>query len=131
MSSLERQDDFEVRRAHLASMTDEALHARFWELVERIVAPLIEEARSHTSPAIERSVLLRMGFSSIECKQLVELMQQRDLLGHGAGRLVLELAKSRGMTIRAAGEALLQGEHAGEHWQALAAIIAGESREQP
>ena len=127
MSSLERPDDFEVRRAHLASMTDEALHARFWELVEHIVAPLIEEARNHTSPAIERSVLLRMGFSSIECKQLVEQMQQRGLLGHGAGRLVLELAKSKGLAIRDAGEALLTGEH----WQALDAIIAGDTRVQP
>ena len=130
MSSVERPDDFDVRRAHLASMTDEALHARFWELVERIVAPLIEEARTHTSPAIERSVLLRMGFSSIECKQLVDQMQQRGLLGHGAGRLVLELAKSRGLSIRDAGEALLQGEHPDEYWQALDAIIAGDTREQ-
>ena len=131
MSSVERPDDFEVRRAHLASMTDEALHARFWELVERIVAPLIEEARTHTSPAIERSVLLRMGFSSIECKQLVDQMQQRGLLGHGAGRLVLELAKSRSLSIRAAGEALLQGEHSGEYWRALDDIIAGDTRDQP
>ena len=131
MSSVERPDDFDVRRAHLASMTDEALHARFWELVERIIAPLIEEARTHTSPAIERSVLLRMGFSSIECKQLVDQMQQRGLLGHGAGRLVLELAKSRGLSIRDAGEALLQGEHPDEHWQALDAIIAGDTRDQP
>ena len=126
MSSVERPDDFEVRRAHLASMTDEDLHARFWELVERIVAPLIEEARTHTSPAIERSVLLRMGFSSIECKQLVDRMQQRGLLGHGAGRLVLELAKSKGISIRAAGEALLKGEH----WRALDDLIAGDTRDQ-
>ena len=90
MSSLERPDDFELRRAHLKSMSDEALHEYFWDLVDQIIAPLIEEARTHTSPAIERSVLLRMGFSSIECKQLVDLMQQRGLLGHGAGRLVLE-----------------------------------------
>ena len=131
MSSLERPDDFDVRRAHLASMTDEALHARFWELVERIVAPLIEQARNPTSPAIERSVLLRMGFTSIECKQLVDQMQQRGLLGHGAGRLVLELAKSRGLTLREAGEALLTDEHRGEHWQALDAIIAGDTRDQP
>ena len=110
MSSLERPDDFDVRRAHLASMTDEALHARFWELVERIVAPLIEEARTHTSPAIERSVLLRMGFSSIESRSLVEQLQRQGLLGQGAGRLVLELAKTRGITVRDAGEALLKGE---------------------
>ena len=127
MSSLQRPDDFEQRRAQLKSMTDAALHTRFWDLVERIVAPLIEEARTHTSPAIERAVLLRMGFSSIECKQLVDRMQQRGLLGHGAGRLVLELARSKDINIREAGEALLQGEH----WHALDAIIAGGTQVQP
>lgn len=127
MSSLDRPDDFEVRRAHLRVMTDEALHTHFWDLVERIVAPLIEEARTHTSPAIERSVLLRMGFSSIECSQLVDQMQQHGLLGHGAGRLVLELAKSKGMTIREAGMALLQGEY----WQALDPIISSDTRVEP
>ena len=124
MSSLERPDDFETRRAHLTAMTDEALHGYFWELVEHIVAPLIEEARTHTSPAIERSVLLRMGFSSVECKQLVEQMQQRGLLGHGAGRMVLELAKSNGTSIREAGEALLRGER----WHKLEAMISSEPR---
>jgi D-ornithine 4,5-aminomutase subunit alpha len=58
-------------------------------------------------------------------------MQQRGLLGHGAGRLVLELAKSKGMSIRDAGEALLRGEHSGEHWQALDTIIAGDTGKQP
>ena len=58
-------------------------------------------------------------------------MQQRGLLGHGAGRLVLELAKSSGISIRDAGEALLQGEHPDEYWQALDAIIAGDTRDRP
>ena len=107
MSLSERPDDFERRRGHLREMSDEALHAHFWNLVDRIVAPLIEEARSHTSPSIERSVLLRMGFSSIEAKGLVDGLVARDLLGHGAGRLVLELAKAEGLTVREAGEALL------------------------
>ncbi len=44
-----------------------------------IVAPLIEEARTHTTPSIERSVLLRMGFSSIEAKALVARMHERRL----------------------------------------------------
>lgn len=127
MNSLERPDDFEIRRAHLEAMTDETLQNYFWELVEHIVAPLIDEARTHTSPAIERSVLLRMGFSSIECKRLVEQMQQRELLGHGAGRLVLELAKSSGMNLREAGEALLRGEH----WQDVEAIISSATRIEP
>jgi len=113
MSSLERPDDFEMRRAHLKSMSDEELHAYFWDLVDRIVTPLIEEARTHTTPAIERSVLLRMGFSSIESGQLVDQFHKHGLLGHGAGHLVLELARTKGMTVREAGKALLKGYH----WQ--------------
>ncbi len=111
MSCVERPDDFESRRQRLRAMSDEALHAYFWRLVERIVTPLTQEARTHTTPSIERSVLLRMGFSSIEAKQLVEQMTAQGLLGHGGGRLVLELAKKKGISIRAAGAALQQGAY--------------------
>ncbi|MFI5398035.1 MAG: ornithine aminomutase subunit alpha [Candidatus Binatia bacterium] len=109
MSCVERPDDFESRRVRLAAMSDEELHAYFWALTQKIVAPLIAEARTHTTPSIERSVLLRMGFSSIEAKTIVGRMHERRLLGHGAGRLVLELAKSKNISIRAAGTALLDG----------------------
>ena len=109
MRCVERPDDFETRRAHLRNLSDEELHARFWRLVDEIVAPLIEEARSHTTPSIERSVLLRMGFSSLEARELVAQMQARGLLGRGAGHLVLALAMSKGMTVREAGRALLEG----------------------
>ena len=115
MSCAEREDDFEARRAHLQELSDQELHDHFWNLVDRIVAPLIEEARSHTTPSIERSVLLRMGFSSLECTDLVAGMQERGLLGHGAGRLVLELAKRKGISTAQAGEALL----AGRYWEEL------------
>ena len=109
MKSIERPDDFATRRKHLQSMSDEKLQKRFWQLVEKIIDPLIEEAKTHTTPSIERSVLLRMGFSSIEAKKLVNEMQQRELLGHGAGRLVLELAKSKNISVREAGTELLEG----------------------
>ncbi len=115
MSSLERPDDFEDRRRHLRALSDEELHARFWSLVDEIVKPLIEEARSHTTPSIERSVLLRMGFSSVEAKALVEKMRRRSLLGYGAGGLVLKLAQQKGISVREAGAALL----AGQDWEAL------------
>jgi len=111
----ERPDDFDTRRAHLRGLSEAELHAYFWELVERITAPLIEEARSHTSPSIERSVLLRMGFSSVEARQLVTGMAERALLGQGAGRLVLELARTLDMDVREAGAELL----AGRHWETL------------
>jgi D-ornithine 4,5-aminomutase subunit alpha len=96
-------------------MSDKELHAYFWALAELLVAPLIEEARTHTTPSIERSVLLRMGFSSIEAKALVERMGERGLLAHGAGRLVLELAKAKGISVREAGTTLL----AGRYWEEL------------
>ncbi len=115
MSCVEREDDFETRRAHLQGLSDRELHDTFWNLVDQIVAPLIAEARSHTTPSIERSVLLRMGFSSLESRDLVAGMQQRGLLGHGAGRLVLELAKLKGISMREAGEALL----ADRYWEEL------------
>lgn len=112
---LDRPDDFAARRRRLDELSDEALQARFWELTRRIVEPLVEEARTHTTPAIERSVLLRMGFSSVDAKALVERMQTRRLLGHGAGKLVLDLARERGITVGEAGAALLEGHH----WEAL------------
>jgi D-ornithine 4,5-aminomutase subunit alpha len=115
MSYAERPDDFAERRAHLSGLSDADLHAYFWELVERITAPLIEEARSHTTPSIERSVLLRMGFSSVEARELVAAMAQRGLLGQGAGRLVLELARRLNIDVRQAGAELL----ANRHWEAL------------
>ena len=111
MSCVEREDDFEKRRAHLQAMSDEALHDYFWSLADKIVAPLIEEARSHTSPSIERSVLLRMGFSSIEAKTLVDAFAARQILARGAGHLILGLAKAQGLSVREAGEALIEGRH--------------------
>lgn len=111
MTLSERPDDFEQRRGHLRQMSHDELHAHFWSLVERIVTPLVEEARRHTTPAIERSVLLRMGFSSIEAKDLVDLLAERGVLGRGAGRVLLELAKAKGITLREAGAALRKGRY--------------------
>ena len=115
MSCNERPDEFVTRRGKLRGLSDGELHARFWELANSLVEPLIAEARTHTTASIERSVLLRMGFSSQEAHALAAQMAERSLLGHGAGRLVLELAKSKGISVAAAGAALLEGSH----WEAL------------
>lgn len=115
MRCVERPDDFAARRERVRAMPDEELHAYFWSLAERIIAPLIDEARTHTTPSIERSVLLRMGFSSIEAKTLVARIRDQGLLGRGAGSLVLELAKGKGIPVREAGTALL----AGRYWEDL------------
>ena len=115
MSSTERPDDFAKRREHLQRLSDADLHSYFWKLVDQIIVPLIEEARTHTSPSIERSVLLRMGFSSIEAKAIVQQMAERNLLTHGAGHLILELAKTNDLSIREVGLGLLDGKY----WEQL------------
>jgi D-ornithine 4,5-aminomutase subunit alpha len=115
MSSVERTDDFSARRTRLRAMADAELHAYFWSLAEKLVGPLIAEARTHTTPSIERSVLLRMGFSSVEAKRLVNQMGVRGLLGYGAGHQLLELAKAKKISVRDAGTALL----AGRYWEEL------------
>ena len=65
---MERKDDFQERRKHLADLSETELEERFWKLAEELIDPVVELARKNTSPSIERSILLRMGFSSVEAK---------------------------------------------------------------
>ncbi|MDR2650585.1 MAG: ornithine aminomutase subunit alpha [Clostridiales bacterium] len=106
---MNRTDDFTERREHLKDMSDARLRDYFWELVEKAVDPLLKLGYENTSPSIERSVLLRMGFSSTEVKPIVEEAQVRGLLCHGAGNIVYKLAKHKGIGIREAGLALRDG----------------------
>ena len=103
----ERLARFEKRRAKLEQMTDEQLKARFWELCDQVVAPIVELARTHTSPSIERSVLLRMGIDSLSSHGVVERIYQAGLLGKGAGHVLLKLAHKQGTDVRAAAAAIL------------------------
>lgn len=116
---MERQDDYQQRRKHLEALSEEQLEARFWELASQIMDPLVEQARRHTSPAIERSVLLRMGFSSLEGTAIVDGCLDRGLLGKGAGHVVLKLARAEGLEIRQAGLALADGQH----WDTVEALF--------
>jgi D-ornithine aminomutase S component len=116
-----RVDDFNERRAHLANLSDQELYERFWSLASDIVDPLLELGRKNTSPAIERSVLLRMGFSSIEAKAIVDGVIDRGLMGKGAGHVVYKLAKSKNISVREAGVALADGKM----WQEAADLFKG------
>ncbi len=71
---------------------------------------MVDLAKGHTSPSIERSVLLRMGFSSLECKPIVEQALGRGLLGKGAGHIVYKLAKAKELSIRDTGLKLAAGQ---------------------
>lgn len=113
----ERRDDFSDRRKHLRELSEEQLERRFWELAGQLTEPLIDLAYRHTSPSIERSVLLRMGFSSIEAKSIVDQVIDHGLIGKGAGHVVYRTAAEQGLDIREAGLALM----AGRFWEQTAA----------
>jgi len=106
---MRREDDYLQRRTHLAGLTDEALHQRFWELAEQLVEPMLEAGRRYTTPAIERSVLLRMGFSSVEAKQIVQGAMEHQLMGKGCGHVVWRVALAQGLPLREVGVQLSQG----------------------
>lgn len=105
-----RQDDFEVRRKHLKELSDQQLKERFWKLASQIVEPMVELGTKNTTPSIERSILLRMGFSSLEVKPILEGVMERGLIGKGAGHVVYKLAINKGITVREAGLKLIDGE---------------------
>lgn len=107
---MERADDFAQRRQHLAKLSDEELKARFWQLARQVVTPIIDLAKTHTSPSIERSVLLRMGFNSLESKGIVDYCVTCGCLGKGAGQAVLKLAELRKMPYLEAGRRLAVGD---------------------
>ncbi|AOT72840.1 ornithine aminomutase subunit alpha [Geosporobacter ferrireducens] len=121
---MKRADDFQQRRTHLANLTDEQLKERFWQLAEKIVDPMIDLAYKNTTPSIERSVLLRMGFSSLEAKAIVEGVMDRGLMGKGAGHVVYRLAKEKNLQIREAGLALVEGKY----WDEIAAMFQGGAK---
>ena len=105
-----REDTYLEQREHLAGLTDEQLEARFWALTDEIVAPLVELARTHTSPSIERSVLMRMGLDSPTAMAVVTDCEKRGLLGHGVGQIVLHCATTWGVAPPEAGRWLARGD---------------------
>lgn len=116
---LKREDDFEKRREHLKDLSDEELKKRFWRLTEEVVDPLVELARTHTSPSIERSVLLRMGFNSLDSKSIVNKIIEANLIGKGAGHVVLKLSKSEKLPLKEAGLQISEGCYSKEDLQHL------------
>lgn len=106
---MKREDDFQKRREHLKNLSDEELYNRFWTLTEQIVKPLVDLAYKHTTPSVERSVLLRMGFSSVEAGSIVKEGVKWNLMGKGLGNVVLTYAKIKNIPYLKAGEDLSMG----------------------
>jgi D-ornithine 4,5-aminomutase subunit alpha len=103
----ERLARLEARLRELDDVPDEELKLRFWALCDQVVAPLVELARTHTSPSIERSVLLRMGIDSVTASGVVTHVHEAGLLGKGAGHVLLRLAQRDGTDVRGAAAAVL------------------------
>jgi D-ornithine 4,5-aminomutase subunit alpha len=120
---MKRNDDFEERREHLKDLSDAELETRFWSLIEELIDPLLKLGYENTSPAIERSVLLRMGFSSLEAKALVEGCMEHNLMEHGAGNVVYRLSKKDGTDVRTAGLKLIDKAA----WEEAEALFGGEN----
>lgn len=118
---MRREDDFEVRRQHIANLSDDELYARFWELAEKVVDPLLELGRKNTTPSVERAVLLRMGISSLDTQKIVEGCMDRHLIGHGTGNVVYKLSKEKNIPIREVGEMLAKGQC----WDEAVALFKG------
>ncbi len=106
---LPQLDDFETRRDHLAKLSDVELKALFWRLADAAVDPLVALAKENTTPSIERSVLLRMGFSSMEAKTIVDLAIEHRLIGKGVGHLIYRYSTLIKQSIRVAGLNLMNG----------------------
>ena len=103
-----RDDDYLKRNEHLVNLSDQELKTYFYKLLDQMLDPILDLAYEYTSPSIERSVLLRMGFSSIEAKALVDLILDQDLITHGAGHVIYKYAKMNQLEIRDAGLKLLE-----------------------
>ena len=103
----DRTARFEERRKKYQEMSDEQLKTQFWALCDQIVEPIVDLARTHTSPSIERSVLLRMGIDSQTAHGVVDRVYQAGLLGKGAGHVLLRLAARQGVDVKAAAQAIL------------------------
>ena len=106
----ERIKQFDIRHERLKTFSDDELKDHFWDLCYKVVDPIIDLARTHTSPSIERSVLLRMGINSAKSHGIVDAIHQAGLLGKGAGHVLLKLSKKLNVDVKAAGDAILENK---------------------
>lgn len=106
----ERIKQFEIRHERLKTLSDDELKDHFWDLCYKVVDPIIDLARTHTSPSIERSILLRMGIDSAKSHGIVDAIYQAGLLGKGAGHVLLKLSQKLDIDVKAAGDAILENK---------------------
>ncbi len=92
-----RLERFEARREEFKRMTDAELKERFWALCNQVIEPIVDLALTHTSPSIERAVLLRMGIDSLSSHGVVDRIQDAGLLGQLEEDVAGALAQQSGV----------------------------------
>jgi len=102
---------FGKRQEEMKKMSDAELKDRFWELCGKVVEPIVELARTNTSPSIERAVLLRMGIDSVSTHAVVTRVLEAGLLGKGAGHAVLKVSQKTGKDVRGAAQAIIEDKN--------------------
>jgi len=114
-----REDDFNIRSKPLKEMSDAELKEYFYKLTKIVLNPIYNQTQNYTSKSIERSVLLRMGFSSLEAQKIVDVLNEHDLLPHGAGHCVFHVASINGIDIKDAGTLVIEGKYIDDIKEAL------------
>jgi D-ornithine 4,5-aminomutase subunit alpha len=109
------EKSFSERRERLMSLNDEELYQKFWMLADQLTKPLAKFASVHTTPSVERSVLLRMGFNSLQAGAFVERCLSEGVIGQGAGGVLLRYASQHKVTLFQAFDMLMELKS----WKAL------------
>jgi len=122
MAVEKKEDTYLQDRAHLADLSDQEIYEKFWALTEQIIAPLLDLGVKNTTPSVERSVLLRLGFSSIEAKAIVEKVMDHGLMAKGAGHVVYVASKENNVSIKEAGLGLLEDKY----WDSVKNYFGGK-----
>lgn len=124
MAVEKKADTYLEDRKHLENLSDEQLHELFWELTAKIVDPLLELGVKNTTPSVERSVVLRLGFSSIEAKAIVEKVMDHGLMSKGAGHVIYVASKENNVSIKEAGLGLIEDKY----WDSVEAHFKGGNK---
>ena len=111
MAVQRKEDTFLQDRKHLENLSDQEVYDKFWALTAEIIAPLMDLADKNTTPSVERSIVLRLGFSSIEAKAIVEKVMDYGLMSKGAGHVIYIAAKENNVSIKEAGFGLIEGKY--------------------
>ena len=93
-----------------ADLADEHIHKEFWKSGQSSDDSLSDFAHTCTSPHVECSSLVAMGFSDDEAQAIIKGAIKYRIICKGCSHVVLELRRARGIGLREAGLLLAAGD---------------------